>query len=84
MEMEDRRFNIWFGPMSDTIEKQLKSQGIRITSKKAIAEIQRDIDAINRLTVRGILMPRTVYIIRQKMIKRIRIELEKGLSCRKK
>ena len=48
------RLALSIGALADPIKKQLKAQGIDLSAKDSKA-LQSDVDAINRLRIRGLL-----------------------------
>ena len=59
-----------FGPLSPRIEEQLKDQGLKLDLEPLQrVYLQRDVDAVGRLSCRGILTPAESGKVRRRILK---------------
>ena len=69
------KVGISFGAMADPLKDQLKSQGLKMGAEKC-NHFQLDIDALIRLSIRGVLCDSDANRTRRKLMKRILAEVE--------
>ena len=69
------QIGISFGAMADPLRDQLKAQGLRMPEEK-MNHLQSDIDALVRLSIRGLLCDSDANRTRRKLLKRIIEELD--------
>ena len=74
--MEQKKFGIHFGAMSDPISKQLKAQKLKF-DVETVKHFQKDIDAIIRVRIRGILGDSIYVKAQDKLFKNITKHIQK-------
>jgi hypothetical protein len=69
----EHRFHIEFGALSPRIDEQLRDQGLRLDMKPmARQSLQRDIECVTRLFVRGILTEAEAHKARRRIMQIIK------------
>ena len=69
------RVSIAFGAMADPLKDQLRQQGLHMNAGKC-GHFQRDMDAINRLLIRGMASDSEGTKIRRRLLKSILEEID--------
>lgn len=70
-----KQLSLNFGAMGDKLSKQLSSQGFQFDNNK-LSHFQKDVDALNRVRIRGLLPQSLVKKGEQKLFKSITLHLE--------
>ena len=68
--MNSREFGVYFGALSPTLAEQLQEAGLDY-DEDTIDHLNRDAEAITRLSVRGVLPDSQAQAARKKLMKKI-------------
>ncbi|HEY4492547.1 MAG TPA: hypothetical protein VJ521_04280 [Acidobacteriota bacterium] len=60
-----------FGAMVESLAIQISRAGMVVRDEEALARFQKDVDALTRLSVRGMLPGSVVHNARRRLMKRI-------------
>lgn len=71
-----KTLGLYFGALSDSLEDQLTKQGFNF-DKKEVDHFQQDIDALNRLRIRGYIIDSQIDKISQKLFNKIKSHITK-------
>lgn len=72
-------FGIHFGALAPPLREQMKEQGVPIDDNAA-EHLERDIDAVNRLRVRGLLPDSQAHKVHQKIMRKIEQQAREALK----
>lgn len=66
----NKLLSLYLGVLSDSLEKQLTEQGFEFDQKE-IEHFQKDVDALNRVRIRGYIVDSQIQKIDQKLFNKI-------------
>jgi hypothetical protein len=74
--VETKQFGLHFGALADSVREQLKSQGFKF-DKNEVSHFEKDVDALNRLRIRGYLNDSSTDKATKKLYNKIQAHVAK-------
>lgn len=78
----NKSLSLYLGALSDSLEKQLTEQGFEF-DKKEIEHFQKDMDALNRIRIRGYIGDSQIERIDQKLFNKIKAHITQKNKLKK-